>query len=117
MFIAWMRAIGGRIKSDLRFSNTFTYNTFPMPEVTDRQRIQIVESSAAMISAREAHPGKSLAQLYDPMSMPADLIEAHNVLDGAIDRVFSRDDVDTEAGRQKILFERYASLTGQGTAR
>lgn len=117
MFIAWMRAIGGRIKSDLRFSNTFTYNTFPMPRVTDEQRMQIVGSSAHIISVRESHPGKSLAQLYDPMSMPADLIDAHNALDGAIDKVFGQKDVDTEAGRQKILFERYAALTGQGAAR
>lgn len=117
MFIAWMRAIGGRIKSDLRFSNTFTYNTFPMPRVTDEQRMQIVGSSAHIISVRESHPGKSLAQLYDPTSMPADLIDAHNALDGAIDKVFGQKDVDTEAGRQKILFERYAALTGQGAAR
>ncbi|MEU3476519.1 DNA methyltransferase [Rhodococcus sp. NPDC006774] len=117
MFIAWMRAIGGRIKSDLRFSNTFTYNTFPMPEVTDGQRIEIVKGSADIILAREAHPGKSLAQLYDPTAMPADLIEAHHALDEAIDKVFGLDEMHTEAGRQKILFERYASLTRQVAAR
>ncbi|WP_032407504.1 class I SAM-dependent DNA methyltransferase [Rhodococcoides fascians] len=114
MFIAWMRAIGGRIKSDLRFSNTFTYNTFPMPKVTGRERRDIVESSAGIISAREAHPGRTLAQLYDPTAMPADLVEAHKALDEVVDQVFGqvfdRKDAGAESRRQKVLFEHYAAL-------
>jgi hypothetical protein len=117
MFIAWMRAIGGRIKSDLRFSNTFTYNTFPLPEVSERQRREIVGGSAGVIAAREFHSGKTLAQLYDPFAMPANLIDAHGVLDRAVDQVFDQGDVGTESSRQKILFERYALLTGHGTAK
>lgn len=115
MFIAWMRAIGGRIKSDLRFSNTFTYNTFPMPELHDRQRQAIVEAATGIIKAREAHPGSSLAKLYDPTAMPDDIASAHNALDAVIDRLFGRGDMSTESGRQKILFQRYAALTGQVT--
>ncbi|NDK91066.1 hypothetical protein GYA93_15965 [Gordonia desulfuricans] len=113
MFIAWMRAIGGRIKSDLRFSNTFTYNTFPMPEVTDRQRKAITQAAGGTIAAREAHPGMSLAKLYDPVAMPDDLIAAHDAVDEAIDKLFGRGDLSTESGRQKMLFKRYAAITGQ----
>ncbi len=66
MFIAWMRAIGGRIKSDLRFSNTFVYNTFPFPAITAEQRQRVIEASAQIIASRENHPGMSLADLYNP---------------------------------------------------
>ncbi|PVX59709.1 class I SAM-dependent DNA methyltransferase [Rhodococcus globerulus] len=113
MFIAWMRAVGGRIKSDLRFSNTFTYNTFPLPEVTARQRRSITEAASGIVVAREAHPGMSLAKLYDPAGMPGDLIEAHNTLDHFVDQLFGRVDLSTEAARQKVLFRQYAALTGQ----
>ncbi|MBY6382921.1 class I SAM-dependent DNA methyltransferase [Rhodococcus erythropolis] len=113
MFIAWMRAIGGRIKSDLRFSNTFTYNTFPMPAVTDRQRRSIAEAAAALVAAREAHPGMSLAKLYDPVAMPEDLVEAHNLLDRLIDKLFGRTVLSAVEDRQEVLFRSYASLTGQ----
>ncbi|MGV9718721.1 class I SAM-dependent DNA methyltransferase [Rhodococcus pyridinivorans] len=115
MFIAWMRAIGGRLESRLRFSNTFTYNTFPLPMVSDRQRKEVVEAAAGVIFAREAHSGMSLAKLYDPVAMPDDLVEAHNILDNAIDKIFGRGDMSTESARQKILFQHYASLTGQET--
>lgn len=115
MFIAWMRAIGGRIKSDLRFSNTFTYNTFPMPEITDRQRQAIAKAAAGIVSARETHPEMSLAKLYDPIAMPDDLITAHDALDEVVDKLFGRGDMSTESSRQKILFQRYAALTGQST--
>jgi hypothetical protein len=110
MFVAWMRAIGGRIKSDLRFSNTFTYNTFPLPEVPDRQRDELVRASAEVVAARAAHPGKSLAELYDPSTMPCDVVAAHDKVDAVIDRLFGRGDLTTLRGRQKALFRSYAVL-------
>ena len=115
MFIAWMRAIGGRIKSDLRFSNTFTYNTFPLPEVAARQRQAIVDAAAGIIAARRVHGSTALAELYDPVAMPENLIAAHNALDEVVDKLFGRADMSTESGRQKILFQRYTTLTGQKT--
>lgn len=114
MFIAWMRAIGGRIKSDLRFSNTFTYNTFPLPSLTAQQRARVVEAAAEIIAAREAHPGASLATLYEPGSMSNDLATAHDSLDRVVDGIFDLTEPN-EADRQKVLFRRYAKLTGQET--
>lgn len=112
MFIAWMRAIGGRIKSDLRFSNTFTYNNFPLPSLTSRQRAQIVSAASKIITARQAHAGASLATLYESLSMPNDLIAAHDALDQVVDRIFEVNDADEES-RQKRLFRLYAKFTGQ----
>jgi hypothetical protein len=113
MFIAWMKAIGGRIKSDLRFSSTFTYNSFPLPELTVRQRDDIVSAAAGIVAARTAHAGLSLAKLYDPGSMPADLLAAHEELDRAADTLFGRGDFTTNSGRQRALFRAYSNLTGQ----
>jgi hypothetical protein len=113
MFISWMRAIGGRIKSDLRFSNTFTYNTFPLPKLTGQQRDDIVRAAAGIVAAREAHPGLALAALYDSITMPSDLVVAHEVLDRTVDRLFARGDLTTTSARQRALFRAYSNLTGQ----
>ncbi|WP_152191153.1 class I SAM-dependent DNA methyltransferase [Georgenia satyanarayanai] len=113
MFIAWMRAIGGRIKSDLRFSNTFTYNTFPLPPLSDRQRGAVVAAAQGIVDARSQHLSASLADLYAPDGIPADLLEAHAELDRVMDRIFDLKPGATEDDRQKHLFRRYAKLTGQ----
>lgn len=110
MFIAWMRAIGGRIKSDLRFSNTFVYNTFPLPRITEVQRKAVTAAAARVIASRDHHPGSSLADLYAPLSMPADVTAAHEALDGVIDQIFDIDGIVDETVRQQILFKRYAAM-------
>ncbi|MBS9532388.1 class I SAM-dependent DNA methyltransferase [Mycobacterium sp. M1] len=108
MFIAWMRAIGGRIKSDLRFSNTFVYNTFPFPSITVEQRQTVTTAAAQIIASRESHPEMSLADIYDPDRTPADVIAAHEAIDKAIDAIFGVDETLDEVARQQLLFERYA---------
>lgn len=114
MFIGWMKAIGGRLKSDPRFSGTYTYNTFPFPRVTPKQRQTIVDAAHLIIKARENHPGSSLAALYNPLSMPPELVKAHQAVDRAVDRVFStKAALTTMDDRQKVLFRAYAKLTGQ----
>ncbi|SEH66667.1 Type II restriction/modification system, DNA methylase subunit YeeA [Mycolicibacterium rutilum] len=110
MFIAWMRAIGGRIKSDLRFSNTFVYNTFPFPAITAEQRQRVIEASAQIIASRENHPGMSLADLYNPDRTPADVSAAHEALDKVIDAIFAVDGPIDETARQQLLFKKYAAM-------
>ena len=114
MFITWMRAVGGRLKSDLRFSNTFTYNSFPLPNLTVGQRENIVRGAGLVAAARASHPGNSLATLYEPGRVPADLTAAHDELDMVIDDIFGCPDGDIRT-RQRILFQRYANATGQPT--
>jgi len=111
MFMTWMRTIGGRLKSDLRFSGTYTYNTFPMPAVSGVVRQSISQAGLAVVAARAAHPGASLADLYNPLAMPADLVAAHRALDKKVDRAFTKGLVRADTDRQRLLFLAYARLT------
>jgi len=112
MFITWLRTVGGRIKSDLRLSNTYVYNNFPLPSVTATARRSIIAAARPILVARDAHPSLSLADLYNPLTMPAALAVAHAALDQAVNSVFKPGDASTEAGRQKTLFRSYATLVG-----
>lgn len=113
MFIEWMRAIGGRIKSDLRFSNTFVYNSFPLPTLTDRQREALIVAAADIGQARAKYPSRSLAALYEPGDTPADLLQAHTRVDRVVDKIFGAHPDMTSDDRQRLLFRRYATVTGQ----
>ena len=66
MFITWQRAVGGKIKSDLRFSNTLVWNNLPLPTVDQELRDKIIEAGKGVIAARELHPERSLAEHYNP---------------------------------------------------
>ncbi len=80
----WMRTVGGRIKNDYRYSASIVYNTFPWPEPNDKQRTTIEAAAQAVLDARAEHVNASLADLYDPLTMPANLLKAHQVLDKAV---------------------------------
>ena len=82
--MAWMRCVCGRIKSDYRYSNDIVYNNFPWPTPTDKQKARIEKTAQAILDARAHHPGDSLADLYDPLLMPADLRKAHIENDKAV---------------------------------
>jgi len=110
-FIAWQRAVGGRIKSDLRFSSTLTWNTFPLPALTEKQRIAIVDGGRAVIQARELHPHRSLADHYNPLAMSPDLLRAHRELDTAVDKALGLRGSVGEADRLRALFASYEKLT------
>lgn len=114
MFIGWMKSVGGRIKSDVRFSGTFTYNTFPLPEVSQKDRASIIKAGQAVLAVRASHEGASLADLYHPLGMPLELVKAHQTLDRAVDKTFGTTaSLDTMEDRQRVLFRAYARITGQ----
>lgn len=116
MFITWQKAIGGRMKSDLNFAPTVTWYTFPLPPVDDASRTRIIEAGRGILAAREKHPGRTLVDHYAPLTMDPDLIDAHNVLDRALDRVFGqRSRILDEAVRQRILIDAYLSATAAQT--
>ena len=108
MFATWQRCVGGRIKSDYRFSNRLVYNTFPFPEASEPRRRDIEAAVDGVLAARAAHPQSSLANLYDPVASPANLVRAHRVLDRLIDGLFGRRSDPTESDRLAILFARHA---------
>jgi hypothetical protein len=115
MFIAWLRCIGGTIKSDLRFSGLIVYNTFPLPKPPKGRRENVIAEGAQILEVRARYPDTSLADLYDPLSIPGELVTAHQKLDRAVDRLFRpRGSFTSESQRQTELFTRYASLVGDG---
>lgn len=114
MFSTWQRVVGGRIKSDYRFNNRLVYNTFPFPELGDLQRRRIEEAASAVLKARGAHDGVSLADLYDPLATPHDVMTAHRELDRAVDLAFDRRKRLGEAERMAFLFDEHVRLLKEG---
>ena len=112
MFITWQRTVGGRMKSDLRFSNKIVWNTLPLPEVSDKQRAAIIAAGQGVLAARAEQPGVSLADMYNPLAMSPSLLKAHRALDRAVDRAFgARKALETNEQRLAILFKRYQEMT------
>jgi hypothetical protein len=110
MHMAWMRAITGRMKSDYMYSVGVVYNTFPWPEATPAQRAKIETLAQAVLDARAAHPTSSLADLYDPDTMPGNLRKAHAALDLAVDRLYRPAPFASDRDRVEHLFGRYEAL-------
>ncbi|MDO8369894.1 MAG: hypothetical protein Q7S71_04185 [Candidatus Nitrotoga sp.] len=111
MHMAWVRYTCGRIKSDYRYSVGIVYNNYPWPDVTDKHHATIEAAAQAILDARALHPESSLADLYDPLSMPPELIKAHAALDKAVDVAYQYKGGKNDAARVAFLFERYQQLT------
>ena len=107
MHMAWLRHIGGRLKSDYRYSIGLVYNTFPMPGAD----LSALEPLAqAVLDARAAHPGATLADLYDPDLMPPNLRRVHRALDRAVDQIYQRTGFASERERVEHLFTLYEKM-------
>lgn len=112
MFMSWQKLVGGRLKSDLNFSNKIVWNTLPLPEVSNKQRAAIIAAGQGVLAARAEQPGVSLADMYNPLAMAPSLLKAHRALDRAVDRAFgARKALETNEQRLAILFKRYQEMT------
>jgi len=112
MHMAWVRYTCGRMKSDYRYSAGIVYNNFPWPdEPTNKQRAAIEAAAQAVLDARAQFPQSSLADLYDPLTMPPALVKAHQTLDRAVDSCYRKAPFTSDAQRVAFLFERYQQLT------
>lgn len=112
MFISWQRTVGGRLKSDLNFAGTLTWNTFPVPKLDQESRQRIISAGKKVLAARELHPDRSLADHYNPLAMDPALLKAHDALDKEVDKAFGAPrKLATERQRQELLFENYSRLT------
>ncbi|PKL84450.1 MAG: SAM-dependent methyltransferase, partial [Ignavibacteriae bacterium HGW-Ignavibacteriae-1] len=106
--MAWVKSVCGRLKSDYRYSASIVYNNFPFPEnPTDKQIKAIEEKAQKVLDTRAEFPSNSLADLYDPLSMPPQLVKAHNELDKAVDLAYRPQAFTSEANRMEFLFELY----------
>lgn len=119
MHNAWMRATAGRLKSDYRYSANIVYNNFPWPEPSGTQRDRIEACAQQILAARAAHSGATLADLYDPLTMPGDLRKAHTENDRAVDAAYGRRKFHSEAERVAFLLSLYqvlADSSSQGSS-
>ena len=109
MHMAWLRHIGGRLESRYRYSIGLVYNTFPTPP-KDARLSKLEPLAQAVLDARAAHPGATLAELYDPDLMPPNLRKAHQALDRAVDRLYRPKGFASERERVEHLFARYEKI-------
>ena len=112
--MAWMRVTCGRIKSDYRYSNVIVYNNFPWCTPTDEERAAIEKTAQGILDARARYPESSLADLYDDVTMPPDLREAHRANDRAVMRAYGFSTKLTESACVAELMKRYEELVQRG---
>jgi len=113
MHMIWMRAVGGRLKTDYRYSKDVVYNTFPFPNITQKQKEEITELVFGVLDEREKHTQKTLAQLYDPYKMPEGLRKAHHTLDVAIEQCYRTKPFESDEERLEYLFKMYEEMTSK----
>ena len=111
MHMAWTRTVCGRLESRYQYSAGIVYNNFPWPgDITDKQRQTIEVAAQAVLDARAKYPDSSLAALYDPLTMPPELVKAHHKLDSAVDAAYSKKKFSGDSDRVAFLFEQYQQL-------
>lgn len=114
MHMAWMRQVCGRLEGRYRYSNKIVYNNFPWPEnPSEKQKTAIEEKAQKVLDVRAEFPNSSLADLYDPLTMPPALIKAHAELDKAVDLAYRPQPFTSEAKRMEFLFELYEKYTAR----
>lgn len=111
--MAWMRAVAGRLKSDYRYSKDIVYNNFIWPEVNENQKAEIERLAQNVLDARAEFPDASLADLYDPLTMPPVLTKAHKSLDRVVDRLYQSAPFADDVERVALLFDRYQETINQ----
>jgi len=110
MHNAWMRTVCGRMKSDYQYSVSIVYNNFPWAKPNEKQIKAIAVKAQAVLDARSEHKTSTLADLYHPLTMPPNLVKAHNALDKAVDAAYGYKGKKDDAARVAFLFERYQEL-------
>lgn len=99
------------MKSDLRYSSGVCYNSFPLPSLTEKNKVDLTHCAENILLAREAHFPATLAELYDPDAMPADLREAHERNDEVLERIYIGRRFKNDTERLEKLFELYTKMS------
>lgn len=110
MHMAWVRAVGGRLKTDLRYSSALCYNTFPFPQIDDDEKKLIGQHVFNVLDEREKYPEKTMKELYEPDEMPLGLQQAHQFLDEVIDRIYQKKPFESDEERLACLFKLYERM-------
>lgn len=116
LHIAWVDAVCGRIKTDFRYSNTLGWNTFPVPQLTGKNKADLSRSAEDILLIRESHFPATIADLYDPATMPADLRQAHERNDEVLERIYIGRRFRNDTERLEKLFELYTKMSAESHA-
>ncbi|WP_446785451.1 class I SAM-dependent DNA methyltransferase [Macellibacteroides fermentans] len=111
MHMAWVKTVGGRLKTDYRYSAQLCYNTFPFPEISEEKKKEIEEAAEEVLCVRAEHSEKTLAEMYDPDKMPADLRAAHHNLDLIVESCYRKELFTSDEERLEHLFKLYEKMT------
>jgi hypothetical protein len=115
LHLVWIATVCGKLKTDFRYSNTLGWNTFPVPTFTEKNKADLTRSAEDILLARETHFPATIADLYDPDNMPADLRDAHERNDEVLERIYIGRRFRNDTERLEKLFELYTKMTaGQG---
>ena len=109
--MAWMRTVTGRMEIDFNYSKKIVYNCFPWPKVDNEQKQKISETAQAILDARKLYPDSSLADLYDPTTMPVELRKAHEANDKAVLKAYGLKPSASESEIVQHLFKMYEQIT------
>jgi len=106
----WVKSVAGGIKTDITYSNSLCYNTYPFPKLYEGKKNELSQSALRILEEREKHPEKTLAQLYDPDKMPEGLKEAHRLNDEAVERCYRSTPFNSDEERLEYLFKLYEKM-------
>lgn len=112
MHKCWVDAVAGRLEDRIRYTSATCYNTFPLPPLTSQNKDDLARCAEGILLAREAHFPETIADLYDPQSMPEDLRRAHETNDDVLERIYIGRRFRNDTERLEKLFELYTKLTG-----
>jgi hypothetical protein len=116
LHLAWIATVCGRTRTDFAYSNTLGWNTFPVPTLTDQNKADLTACAEDILLAREAHYPATIADLYHPENMPADLRAAHDRNDEVLERIYIGRRFRNDTERLERLFELYTKMTDKGKA-
>ena len=111
--MTWVRVVAGRLETRYRYSSKIVYNNFPWPNVDEKQWNKITKTAQGILDARNLYPDSSLADLYDPLTMPIELRKAHEANDKAVLQAYGLKPSATEAEIVQHLFKMYEKLTAK----
>ena len=111
MHMAWVKTVGGRLKTDYRYSAQLCYNTFPFPGINETQKKELERLAQEVLDVRDQHFDMTPGEMYNPESMPEDLKEVHHRLDLAVDRCYRSEPFSSDEERLECLFKLYAKMT------
>jgi len=111
MHVVWIATVCGKLETRYRYSNTLGWNSFPIPTLTEKNKADLIRCAGDILLAREAHFPATIADLYEPEAMPANLRAAHDRNDEVLERIYIGRRFKNDTERLEKLFDMYTKMT------